>query len=336
MVDHGQAEVKGKPDPQEKTQYYPIPLSHLDYLTHIEVLSNTLIRLYFSIRLKNTDNLLNLDTYQIDGPSAITVTDVARYKQKKLDLTIAGLIAEELYELWVTEDIFDVNDNEVRVENPYNIFSNLYAAIISAIVNSPTEIDITFNTTMRNNADLTDPANYVITYAPATVPLSYTINFNSGTEIDVTFTRNMALVADLCTLANYSIAYAPDTTPLGYALSSVSISTITVVFTKVMRIDTVLLDPTNYTISFASGSVPLSYTIFASNPTELDVTFNKNMRIDTTLINPVKYSISLTSGSVPLTYTALAISPTQVEITFNKNMHIDTILIDPTKYVMTL
>jgi hypothetical protein len=293
MVDHGQAEVKGKPDPQEKTQYYPIPLSHLDYLTHIEVMSNTLIRLYFSIRLKETDNLLDSDTYQIDGPSVVTVTDVVRYKQKKLDLTIAGLIAEELYALWVTQDIFDVNDNEVKVENPYNIFSNLYAAIVSAIVYSPNALDITFNASMMNNADLTDPTNYAIAYAAATQALTYTLEQNSGTELEVTFTRDMNLVAALCTPAKYAISKVADTTPLTYSIPTVTADTLSVVFNKDMQVNVTLITPAKYTISRVADTTPLTYTVLVLNDHEIDITFNKDMSINTTLINPTKYAITL-------------------------------------------
>jgi hypothetical protein len=150
-----------------------------------------------------------------------------------------------------------------------------------------------FNEDMLNNAALTLPANYVITYAAATVPLGYAINFNSGTEVDVTFTRDMDINADLCTATKYAIAFVPGTTPLTYAIAMPSATEIDVTFNKGMHIDTVLIDPTKYSIAFVPGTTPLTYTVLVISPTEIDITFNKDMHIDTVLINPAKYSITL-------------------------------------------
>ena len=293
MAIGGKDEVKAKPDPQAITAYDPIPPSHLAYLTSIEVISNTHIRLYFSIRLKPTDELLDVNTYEIQGPSLVTITDVVRYKHKKLDIIFSGLLAETAYALQIVNDIFDVNENEIKIINPYNIFSNLFAAILTVAASSYNEIDIVFNASMMNNADLTDLANYVLTYAAATAPLSYTLQINSGVEIDVIFNRDMSLVADLCTPANYSIVYIPGTTPLTYTVAMTSPTELIVAFNNNMHIDTTLINPTKYSIASSTTPIPLSYSAVAISSTEVEIVFSNNMDINTTLIDPTKYVITL-------------------------------------------
>jgi hypothetical protein len=62
---------------------------------------------------------LSPSTYEVTGPSIITIASVERYKQKKIDLTIAGLLLSGTYKVKIVKPIAGINGVEMPLGAEY-------------------------------------------------------------------------------------------------------------------------------------------------------------------------------------------------------------------------
>ncbi len=276
-------------EPYESTP--PKLIAHLDTVALIQ---GSVLRLYFSIPLKETPALFSPATYRISGPTPVTVLSVRRYQHKKIELLITSIQVTGDYYLSVVENILDINENIVIEPTTPIIFAVGCVQVLQANAVSTTSFNITFSEAMRNNADLVNPTNYALIYTCDQIAWDYTTSMTTYTDLTITFTRDMVVNEDLCNPTHYSLALVPSPLPLTYTVAMPAALDVRVTYSNTMEINTDLIDPSNYVISYKSGLLPaLSYSVAVTSPTEITITFTNSMDINTDLIDTANYTITL-------------------------------------------
>jgi hypothetical protein len=364
MATKGRARALNRGDTTIIVPYESTPEKNIVKLETFELVNDTTLRLYFSMQLRNTATLLVPATYTVEGPMAITVSAVARDKQKRIDLTITGITVSGTYKVKVMNDIEGVNGiairNDVASREKEKYLTVQKPAVASATAASYSAINVLFSEDMLNDGALTTTTNYVITGSTAltvslvtrlsatTVQLTVSTMLNLGSYI-VTVSNVRDLVGNIIDPAHNAASFTGSAAaPQLSSATASDYNTVRLTFDTSMANNAALISTANYI--FAGVTTLTASAVTRINATTVDVDTTEEMRnggsytvtvsnvtdLGGNVIDPIHAQTSFTGvGVLPQVASASAIDATHIDVVFDEAMTNNAALVATTNYVIT-
>ena len=210
--------------------------------------------------------------------------------------------------------------------------SNFY--LVNASIMSSIEFDLLFSSQVRDNAELVDSSNYVITNHKGLQPFAFGVVAASVVRVDVTYARDMSIDANLNNAINYTLSRVVEPGVFGFGVAIESVSSLLVTYTHNVPANMGLITQNNYTIAKKADSDLITFGVITEDDSHLLVTFNKYMQVNLALITGTNYGIANFPVVGPVGFDVLIEDEANLLVTFDKNMLVNMDLITTTDYTI--